>query len=245
MQAQQRTQSRHGFLIELLVEVGEALRDLGEHERARKTDQETLELMDRFWRDYATVPDRLQQASVQAWRGKLLMRQDRPAESLTAFQDSARNFEELLRTDPANSSYRRHLGACRHNVGRQLSDLGRYSEAAKAFRQAVADRERLVRDAPANLGNVSDLGGTYHRLADALEKSGQEREALTARESAVALQRKVWRALPGDDSRRLLRGRLLELARLQLQRRQLPTALGTVIEFCMLFDKPQAGTNSR
>lgn len=224
LQAAQRSHARHYLLIAHRVQLGTTLRDLGKYAEARKVHDETLGLIDHFFRDDPTPPDRVQQAVVQAWRGKVLMEQGRPEKALAAFEEAAGHFQALLHSLPGQPAYRRHLGACRHNAGRQLM-------AAQAFRQAVAIRDALAAEGPGNWGDVSDLGGSYHRLAQALEKSNQAREALCVLQCSVAQQRKLCTANPADDSpRRLLRTRLLHLARLHLQLGQARAAFATLAE---------------
>ncbi len=103
-------------------------------------------------------------------------------------------FERLLRTDPGNAGWQRHLLVSYDRVGDVLVAQGNLSEALKSFRDGLAIRDRLARADLDNAGCQRDLSISYDRVGEVLVAQGNLPEALQSFRDGLAIRDRLARA---------------------------------------------------
>ena len=110
--------------------------------------------------------------------------------------------EEVVQSEPTNTTYQCDLGHGYMNQSDILGRGGRFDESVRSGRRAREIYERLLAAQPQLDPARSGLMGALSNIAESLSKKGQFAEAAEPIEKAVEIARERVRELPEDSERK-------------------------------------------
>jgi tetratricopeptide (TPR) repeat protein len=119
--------------------------------------------------------------------GNLLSVMGRREEAKVRYEQALELYEELLKSDTANSQFQSYVAMTQNNLGSLLRDMGRLEEAKVRYEQALEMREELLKSDTANSQFQSYVAGTQNNLGNLLRDMGRLEEAKTRYEQALEL----------------------------------------------------------
>jgi tetratricopeptide (TPR) repeat protein/tRNA A-37 threonylcarbamoyl transferase component Bud32 len=131
----------------------------------------------------------------------LLLRDDRPAESVSAARSAVDQFDVLLRADPLDTLTIHRLAAAIDRLAAAEDHGNRPEDAMRDFRRAARLYERLLRDRPFHIIHRSRLATVLHQIGRILVETGRPAEALEPYRKAVELREALLSLAPENVQR--------------------------------------------
>ena len=123
--------------------------------------------------------------------GQLRVRQGRPDEARTAFEDSLALVEDLTRQNPDHDEWQGSLGSRHYWIGRVLWDQGDLDGALQRFELQLAAARRHVDRDPSNVRAQRNLAYAYNNVGFYLRDRGELEKSIDSLRRALEIKQRL------------------------------------------------------